>query len=66
MVAGVCALLKEVDPSLSPNDIKNLLKYTARDIVAGTNAHGNTAVPGPDGATGFGLANAARAIEALL
>ncbi len=66
MVAGVCALLKEVDPELSPADIKNILKYTARDITAGTNAHGETAKPGPDGATGFGLVDAARAIEAVI
>ena len=66
MVAGVCALLKEVDPTLSPVDIKNILKYTARDITAGTNAHGNAAVPGPDGATGFGLVDAERAIETVV
>lgn len=66
MVAGVCALLKEADPSLTPDDIKNLLKYTARDITTGTNAHNKTAVAGPDGATGFGLVNAERAIEAVL
>jgi hypothetical protein len=66
MVAGVCALLKEADPSLTPNDIKNILRHTARDITAGTNAHGQNAVPGPDLATGFGLVNAERAIETLL
>ena len=53
MVAGICALLKQADPSLTPDDIKNLLKYTARDITTGTNAHGKTAVAGPDGATGL-------------
>jgi subtilisin family serine protease len=66
MVAGVCALLKEVDPELGPTDIKNLLKYTARDITTGSNAHGAVAQPGPDGATGFGLVDAARAMEAVL
>ena len=66
MVAGVCALLKQADPSLTLDDIKNLLKYTARDITTGTNAHGKTAATGPDGATGFGLVNAERAIEAVL
>ncbi len=66
MVAGVCALLKEVDPGLSPVDIRNLLKYTAGDITTGTNAHGAVAQPGPDGATGFGLVDAVRAIEAVL
>jgi hypothetical protein len=66
MVAGVCALLKEADSSLSPAEIKSLLKYTARDITMGVNAHGNQAVPGPDGATGFGLVDAKRAIDAIL
>lgn len=66
MVAGICALLKQADPGLTPDGIKNLLKYTARDITTGTNAHSKTAVPGPDGATGFGLANAKRAIGAVL
>lgn len=66
MVAGVCALLKEADPSLGPEAIKNLLKFTARDIIVGVNAHNRKAKPGPDGATGFGLVDAARAINAVL
>jgi subtilisin family serine protease len=66
MVAGVCALLKEADPSLTPNDIKNILRHTARDITTGTNAMGFKAVPGPDLATGAGLVNAERAIETIL
>lgn len=66
MVAGVCALLKESDPNLTPDDIKNILRHTARDITTGTNAHGKKAVPGPDLATGYGLVDAERAIETLL
>lgn len=66
MVAGVCALLKEADTDLTPNDIKSILKYTARDITTGQNAHGKKAVPGPDLATGFGLVDAERAIETIL
>ncbi len=66
MVAGVCALLKEADPALTPHEIKNVLKYTARDITTGTNAHGKVAKPGPDDATGFGLVDAARALEVIL
>ena len=65
MVAGICALLKEVKPGLSPQEIKNLLKYTARDITAGMNANGRKARPGPDGAVGYGLADAARAVDAV-
>jgi subtilisin family serine protease len=66
MVAGVCALLKEADPVLQPAEIKDILKYTARDITAGTNAHGKNAGAGPDGATGFGLVDAARAVGVVL
>lgn len=66
MVAGVCALLKQADGSLSPNDIKNILKFTARDITVGQNAHGRPATPGPDGATGFGLVDARRAVDAVI
>jgi subtilase family serine protease len=66
MVAGVCALLKESDPSLNPDQIKKLLMYTAFDIINGVNAHGNAAGPGPDGATGFGLVDASRAVDAVL
>jgi hypothetical protein len=66
MVAGLCALLKQVDPSLMPEQIKSILQYTARDILVGTNAHGKVAGPGPDGATGFGLVDAARAVEVLV
>jgi hypothetical protein len=66
MVAGVCALLKQADPSLTPSDIKNILRHTARDITTGTNAHGHRAAPGPDLATGFGLVDAERAIETIL
>jgi hypothetical protein len=66
MVAGVCALLKQADPSLTADDIRNLLKYTARDITTGTNAHGNAATVGPDLATGYGLVDAERALDAVL
>lgn len=66
MVAGVCALLKEVDPNLTPEQVRNILKHTARDITAGVNAQGHAAGPGPDVATGFGLVDALRAVEVLV
>ena len=65
MVAGVCALLKQVDPTLTPDQIKHVLKFTATDITSGKNAHGKTAKVGPDGATGYGLVDAARAVSAV-
>ncbi len=65
MVAGVCALLCEADPSLKPDEIKTLLQYTAKDITKGHSRY-DPAGPGPDLATGFGLVDAARAIEAIL
>lgn len=66
MVAGVCALLKEADDELMPVDIKRILQFTARDITVGTNAQGHPAQPGPDLATGFGLVDAKRALEAII
>lgn len=66
MVAGVCALLKQADPTLNAEQIRSILQHTARDITTGTNAHGKAAGPGPDGATGFGLVDAERAIEVVL
>lgn len=65
MVAGVCALLKQAKGSLTPSEIRNLLKFTATDIVNGINSDGNSARPGPDEATGFGLVDAARALAAI-
>src|SRR5215471_12246901 len=65
MVAGVCALLKQADPTLTLPQIKSILMYTARDIIAGVCAQGFPATPGPDIATGYGLADADRALEAV-
>jgi subtilase family serine protease len=66
MVAGVCALLKQADPSLTSEQVRSILQHTARDILVGTNAMGKVAGPGPDGATGFGLVDATRAVEVLI
>jgi subtilisin family serine protease len=64
-LAGVVALLLEKNPGLSPSDIKQLLKRTARDVSTG---HGNPASDpagvgmaasvGDDGATGAGIIDA--------
>ena len=63
-LAGVCALLLQQDPTLSPADIKAILARTARDVTKGSaNAASNEGVAlkagvGPDGATGAGLVDA--------
>ena len=71
-LAGVCALLKQQNPGLSPADIKAVLKLTSRDVEKG---HANEvsnpvsvgggiqfekifATSGPDVATGNGLVDA--------
>lgn len=65
-VAGVCALVKQVNPQLTPAQVKDVLSRTARDVTGGTNHpnHGHQAVPGYDLATGHGLADAHRAVLA--
>jgi subtilisin family serine protease len=64
-LAGVCALLLQKNPGLTPADIKAVLRRTARDVTRG---HANsassdngvpmTATDGDDGATGAGLVDA--------
>ncbi len=64
-VAGVCALIKQACPSLSPAEIRDILKTTARDVTAGNAAPstgGNAASIGPDLATGHGLVDANNAV----
>lgn len=57
-VAGVCALLKEVQPGLSPALVKAILRASARDVTQGASAMGQPASEGHDGATGAGLVDA--------
>ncbi|MCM1982453.1 S8 family serine peptidase [Lyngbya confervoides] len=57
-VAGVCALLKQVQPGLSPSLIKAILRASARDVKTGTSNNGQSAGDGHDGATGTGLVDA--------
>lgn len=52
MVAGVLALMRSKDPTLTPEEAKTILLETARDL----------GVPGDDNATGRGLVDAAAAI----
>ena len=72
-LAGVCALLLEKNPSLTPTDIKALLRRTARDVQAGRANPSSSddfrtpqqAGPGDDGATGAGLVDAFAAWKQL-
>jgi len=58
LVAGVCALLLEKNPALTPAQVKDKLIKSARDVKIGTTASGDTAGPGADAATGAGLVDA--------
>lgn len=67
-LAGICALLLEKDPGLSPDDIKNVLRASGRDVALGNanpasneNQGGMPAGIGADGATGAGLVDAFKA-----
>ena len=62
-IAGVCALLKQVQPGLSPKLAKAVLRASARDVTVGASANGQPAGAGQDGATGAGLVNATAAYE---
>jgi subtilisin family serine protease len=63
-IAGVCALIKQACPRLTPAEVKDILQRTARDVTTGTcnPRMGNAAGPGPDLATGHGLVDANRAV----
>jgi subtilisin family serine protease len=61
-IAGVCALIRQACPSLSPTQVREILERTARDVTTGTNANGNTGTTGHDLATGHGLVDAHRAV----
>jgi len=60
-IAGVCALIKETQPSLSPELIKRILVASARDVKKGVSYMGDKAGKGFDSATGAGLVDAYKA-----
>jgi len=57
-VAGVCALLKQAQPSLPPELVKRILVASARDVKTGQSAMGDKAGKGFDSATAAGLVDA--------
>jgi subtilisin family serine protease len=70
-LAGVCALLLEQNPSLTPSEIKAVLRRTARDVLVGQSNGASSddrntplsASSGNDGATGAGLVDAFAAFQ---
>ncbi|MGB3205069.1 MAG: S8 family serine peptidase, partial [Crinalium sp.] len=67
-IAGICALLKQVDPNLSPARVKQILQQTAIDVTEGfshPSTGGASARAGVDLATGYGLADAYASVEAI-
>ncbi len=62
-IAGVCALIKEACPALTPAQVKDILRRTARDVTKGSNIHRERARRGPDLATGAGLVDAEKAVR---
>lgn len=71
-LAGLCALLLQVQPNLSPADVKAILRRTARDVTTGRAnrasdpaGEGLLAGGGEDGATGAGLVDAHAAVKQL-
>lgn len=72
-LAGICALLLQADPKLSPSEVKAILRRTAKDVTTG-NANpasdpkgaGVAAGVGEDGATGAGLVDAFAAVRQVL
>jgi subtilisin family serine protease len=65
-LAGICALIKQACPRISPFQARDILKRTARDVTLGKcsmRTGGHSAKSGPDLATGAGLANASEAVR---
>jgi subtilisin family serine protease len=67
-LAGICALIKQACPRLTPAQVRDILKNTARDVTTGNSNQmppdypaGNLATAGVDLATGHGLVDAFRA-----
>lgn len=61
-IAGVCALIRQACARLGPEEMKDILMKSARDVTRGTGALGSRAGRGYDTATGAGLVNAHRAV----
>ena len=68
-LAGICALIKQVNRGLSPAQARQILRDTAHDVVDGFSnpaSSGASARAGPDLATGYGLADAYKAVNTAI
>ncbi|MFE7036237.1 S8 family serine peptidase [Streptomyces sp. NPDC057621] len=64
-VAGACALLLEIDPKLTPEEIRDLLTETARRVDHGWSNWDTGGLSARDGATGAGLLRVDEAVTLL-
>ncbi|MFC8434002.1 S8 family serine peptidase [Streptomyces sp. NPDC057253] len=64
-VAGACALLLEVDPRLTPRDVREVLERTARGVDEGWSNQDTGGLSARAGATGHGLLRADAAVDLL-
>lgn len=61
-LAGVAALIKQACGKLTPHQVRDIMKATAKDVTTGSSATGTTSVTGPDNSTGHGLVDAYKAV----
>ena len=61
MAAGVVALVLQKHPNATLAEVRQRL-YKAVDVTAGQSSHGDSAGPGYDAATGYGLVDAEQAV----
>jgi len=61
MTAGVVALILQKHPNATLLEVRQRL-YKAKDVTTGQSSHGDSAGPGYDAATGYGLVDAEQAV----
>jgi hypothetical protein len=65
-VAGLAALVKQIEPDINVGEFKHILFTTSTDIIDGYSANNDEAQVGFDKATGAGLINVYRALETII
>ena len=56
-VAGLAAIVKQLNPTIQAEEFKNLIGLAATDVTSGESSWGEPAGEGYDNATGYGLIN---------